>query len=136
MPSAIAAKILEIAENAKQASLTMNNVDTHVLESNQHMQEMIHAMEEINNSSKEIEKIIKTIESIASQTNILALNAAVEAARAGENGKGFAVVAEEVRSLAGMSSEASQSTAELIEHSIRAVEQGTRIAREISRTVS
>lgn len=132
----ISLQISQTAENAKQASLTMNNVDTHVLESNQHMQEMIHAMEEINNSSKEIEKIIKTIESIASQTNILALNAAVEAARAGENGKGFAVVAEEVRSLAGMSSEASQSTAELIEHSIRAVEQGTRIAAQTAEQLS
>ena len=50
----ISLQISQTAENAKQASLTMNNVDTHVLESNQHMQEMIHAMEEINNSSKEI----------------------------------------------------------------------------------
>ncbi len=124
----ISLQISQTAENAKQASLTMNDVDAHVLESNQHMQEMIHAMEEISNSSKEIEKIIKTIEGIASQTNILALNAAVEAARAGENGKGFAVVAEEVRSLAGMSSEASQSTAELIGRSIQTVEQGTKIA--------
>ncbi len=132
----ISLQISQTAENAKQASLTMNDVDAHVQESNQQMQEMIHAMEEISNSSKEIEKIIKTIEGIASQTNILALNAAVEAARAGENGKGFAVVAEEVRSLAGMSAEASQSTAELIGHSIQTVEQGTRIASQTAEQLS
>lgn len=40
------------------------------------------------------------------------------------------MVAEEVRSLAGKSAEASQSTTNLIESSIKAVEYGTRIANE------
>ncbi len=124
----ISGQVAQTAQNAKEASGKVEHVGEQILESNQKMQEMIRAMEDINASSSEIGKIIKTIESIASQTNILALNAAVEAARAGEAGKGFAVVAEEVRDLAGKSSEASKSTADLIEHSIEAVEHGTRIA--------
>ncbi len=97
---------------------------------------MIRAMQEINDSSDEIGKIIKTIENIALQTNILSLNSAVEASRAGEAGKGFAVVAQEVRELAGRSSEASQSTAALIERSMTAVEYGTKIANETAKQLS
>ena len=96
----------------------------------EHMNELMTAMRDIENKSQDISKVIKTIEDIAFQTNILALNAAVEAARAGSAGKGFAVVADEVRNLATKSQEASASTATLIEDTVRAVKEGSRLANE------
>jgi methyl-accepting chemotaxis protein len=54
---------------------------------------------------REIRIMSEDIAAISSQTNLLALNAAIEAARAGDHGKGFAVVAEEVRKLAGETSQ-------------------------------
>lgn len=116
------------ADNAKNASKMAGGLGETIQESNNRMQEMIHSMQEISDTSNEISKIIKLIEDISFQTNILALNAAVEAARAGAAGKGFAVVAGEVRSLANKSSEAASNTTVLIENSIKAVNNGTKIA--------
>jgi len=95
-----------------------------------HMEDLVTAMQIIDDKSKEVSKVIKTIEDIAFQTNILALNAAVEAARAGSAGKGFAVVADEVRNLATKSQEAAKSTTTLIEETVRAVADGTRLSGE------
>jgi len=94
------------------------------------MNDLVAAMQVINDKSKEISKVIKAIEDIAFQTNILALNAAVEAARAGSAGKGFAVVADEVRNLATKSQEAAKSTTVLIDETVRAVSEGTRLSGE------
>lgn len=132
----ISDQITHTAEHAREASAKADNVGAESIESNQRMQAMLEAMDEINNKSNEISKIIKSIEDIASQTNILALNAAVEAARAGSAGKGFAVVADEVRSLASKSAEASKNTAVLIESSLQAVANGTRIAGETSQSLA
>ena len=118
------------ANECISASKITMDVAQKLEESNQHMHQMVEAMSRINNSSEQIGKIIKTIEDIAFQTNILALNAAVEAARAGTAGKGFAVVADEVRNLASKSAEAASHTTTLIESSMIAVENGTRIANE------
>ncbi|WP_373266481.1 methyl-accepting chemotaxis protein [Hungatella hathewayi] len=133
--SEISEQVTSNAENAKQARDKAKKVGEEMAASNRKMGEMNQAMEAIRDSSGEIGKIIKTIEDIAFQTNILALNAAVEAARAGEAGKGFAVVADEVRNLAGKSAEASKNTTEMIEASISAVENGTRIAKETAQSM-
>lgn len=131
----ISGKVKENADNARQANEKAGSISAEMNVSNEKMQQMIQAMGDITNCSHEIGKIIKTIEDIAFQTNILALNAAVEAARAGAAGKGFAVVADEVRNLASKSAEASKNTSVLIENSLKAVENGTRIADETARSL-
>lgn len=132
----ISQKVNDNASAAEEVLDKTNDVGTEMKLSNQNMQDMVNSMRKITEGSNEISKIIKTIEDIAFQTNILALNAAVEAARAGSAGKGFAVVADEVRNLASKSSEASKSTSSLIENSLRAVEEGSKIADITAKSLS
>ena len=123
-------KIKETADYSLKVRSESEEMSSNVALGSQKMNDMLKAIEDIYNSSVSIEKIIKTIEDIASQTNILALNAAVEAARAGTAGKGFAVVADEVRNLAVKSSEAAQSTTELIGTCLNTITNGNNIAGE------
>ncbi len=95
----------------------------------------VSAMTDINEAAKKIADIIGVIDEIAFQTNLLALNAAVEAARAGEQGRGFAVVASEVRSLAGRSATAAKEIKDLIQDSVRKVEDGSALVTQSGQTL-
>ncbi|MBL3599909.1 MAG: hypothetical protein JMN25_08570 [gamma proteobacterium endosymbiont of Lamellibrachia anaximandri] len=86
----------------------MNTIATTVSDSSALISELKRRGEEIGN-------VINVINGIAEQTNLLALNAAIEAARAGEQGRGFAVVADEVRTLAGRTSEATKEISQMVE---------------------
>jgi len=125
-------KTQENASDLKSAGELSSEVQNAAKDGARHMEEMSETMEEIKLSSAEIGKVANVIESIAFQTNLLALNASVEAARAGEHGKGFSVVAEEVRNLAGRSSEAAKNTALMIAKSIERVDEG--VAKSVQTT--
>ena len=100
------------------------------LESHKEMGNMVESMVRINETSRKIEFIIAEIESIATQTNLLSLNASIEAARAGDAGRGFAVVADEIRELADQSAKSVVDTRELVNNTLREIEEGSRIANK------
>lgn len=124
------------AENATEASKLSSSVMVKASNGGEVVKSAITAMSDINKSSKKIADIISVIDEIAFQTNLLALNAAVEAARAGEQGRGFAVVAAEVRNLAQRSAGAAKEIKGLINDSVEAVGQGTKLVDETGQTFS
>ncbi len=124
------------AQNANQADNLMKEVKEIITRANDAMTRLTKSINEINSSSEETSKIIKTIDGIAFQTNLLALNAAVEAARAGESGAGFAVVADEVRNLAMRTAEAAKNTAELIEDTVKKINEGSELVKRTDKAFS
>jgi methyl-accepting chemotaxis protein len=123
------------ADNAGQANQLAMAARDQAEKGGTVVSQAVKAMSDINDASKKIADIIGVIDDIAFQTNLLALNAAVEAARAGEQGRGFAVVASEVRSLAGRSATAAKEIKELIQDSVRKVEDGSVLVTQSGQTL-
>ncbi|MGH8290257.1 MAG: methyl-accepting chemotaxis protein [Steroidobacteraceae bacterium] len=123
------------ADNAAQANQLALAARDQAEKGGTVVNQAVAAMSGINEASKKIADIIGVINDIAFQTNLLALNAAVEAARAGEQGRGFAVVASEVRSLAGRSATAAKEIKELIQDSVRRVEDGSVLVTQSGQTL-
>ncbi|TVZ39899.1 methyl-accepting chemotaxis protein [Alteromonadaceae bacterium 2753L.S.0a.02] len=122
-------------DNAREANQRAARSVDIAREGNQSVKATSDAMREISNASSKIANIIGVIDEIAFQTNLLALNAAVEAARAGEQGRGFAVVAGEVRNLAQRSASAAKEIKELINDSVRKVEDGSSLVEASGKTL-
>ena len=122
------------ANNLQQADSLVSDSGTAMAKADESMKRLTGAMAEISSASVDTQKIVGTIDEIAFQTNLLALNAAVEAARAGEAGAGFAVVADEVRNLALRAAEAAKTTSQLIEGTVKKVEDGDSLVSEVSQT--
>ncbi len=130
-------KRVEEETNAiENVSLQMENVQNHVNEGQQIIQELFRKNELSTEASKIVSESIRLaqdcakkisevstfIASIASQTNLLSLNASIEAARAGEAGRGFSVVATEIQKLADQSTDSTRTIDEIVAEIVKAVE--------------
>lgn len=124
------------SKNAQEANYLSEETLQTVVKGNDKMEQMLESITKIQRTSTDMASVLKVIDDIAFQTNLLALNAAVEAARAGQYGKGFAVVADEVRNLANRSAEAAHNISEMIDLSIKEVENGVSSTSEVATSLS
>jgi methyl-accepting chemotaxis protein len=111
----------KLVKNTEDLSQTVDQQTQHALSEMGHTQTL---MTNVREATQNILGSVKMIDAIAFQTNILSLNASIEAARAGALGKGFSVVAEEVRNLAGRSSNVNLSVRTAITEAMSKVAEG------------
>lgn len=131
----IADSVEQAAQNTKEVNGLIGDAGEIVTLEKEKMSEVSNAMNEISECSKEISAILETIDAIANETNLLSLNASIEAARAGTAGAGFAVVANSIRTLASESKESAVKIHELIEVTLKAVDNGNDKVKETAETL-
>lgn len=132
MINEVSEKVTDNAKQATELAVISEGSLQGVENGNDFMNKLLESMKEMINQTQEISSIIQLVESISAQTNLLSLNASIEAARAGEHGAGFAVVANEIGKLANESTKATKDIAGLIEKTVRAIEEGAKLATETS----
>lgn len=104
-----------------QLAAVVTNITSAAQELTAVQQKTMEITERADKSAATVQDITALIRKLAGQTNLLGLNAAIEAARAGKEGRGFQVVAEEIRKLAGASTDA----VEKIDSNLREVQLST-----------
>ncbi|MCF8473171.1 MAG: HAMP domain-containing protein [Emcibacter sp.] len=107
-----------VASAAEELSSSVGEIRRQILTASEISKEAVQeasksetAISALATAADKINNVIGIISDIAEQTNLLALNATIESARAGDAGKGFAVVANEVKTLAGQTSQATSEIA-------------------------
>jgi methyl-accepting chemotaxis protein len=105
-----------LKEDTEESLRALQEMESHLKDVDSSLARANDQMAAFAESTQEIRGLTNSVNEISDQTNLLALNAAIEAARAGDAGRGFSVVADEVRQLAGRSSEAAGRINEIVEH--------------------
>lgn len=146
----INSQLLELEKNGRHVSSELQELvkliqdsQTKVKLGEEGINEVIRSMENVKQKTAKITEFTSIITDISDMTNLLALNASIEAARAGEAGRGFAVVAGEVTKLAQKTIDSVKSVKQLIDETLRTVNEGVGkvsnssiILKEILSTIS
>ncbi|MFC4654139.1 MULTISPECIES: methyl-accepting chemotaxis protein [Rheinheimera] len=127
----ISRSLMHTATACEQSDISLQQGVSTISELTQAVAHTATELERLKNSADSIQRITEVITGVANQTNLLALNAAIEAARAGEQGRGFAVVADEVRALAGKTSEATADIAAMLTDIRQQTEQNASLMQKL-----
>ncbi|AWB43178.1 methyl-accepting chemotaxis protein [Paenibacillus sp. CAA11] len=124
-----AGKVIEVSE---QGSAYMTDLVEKTGQASLMAERIQEFSSKLNDSTASIRSILQPMVEMTKQTQILSLNASIEASRAGASGKGFMVIAEEIRKLAGQSSESIQDVSAMTDAIQETIEHTVQVLKEVS----